>query len=183
MSNQFFIPFNFEPADTFVQGTTYNLPAGNYARIIPTDFKEDIVIDGDVVLEQLVCNDESSQTSTSFSSVAVPTGIGSLASRASFSIHGTSGSTCLYEVRDNNGAVIFSGSTVSATYVVEETEIAWLDGYQMFIRTDNGANAAFVSLNIAPVNTPSQHFWASGGVSGITITGDRFTVELYNSIT
>jgi hypothetical protein len=194
MSNAIFIPFNYEPVSTTVETTTYNLAAGQYAKITPIEFSSNLVIDGEIVQPQLVFNTEVTTTSSTFTSAFTNTTpyqlIGHWKMRVNSSV-GESKVDTATGLPNTFGAYgrqlsssLFSASSTTyqtdgTNYVTDLRRLGTGDSLQF---RNNASQTTYVTYTFSPEHLPNVSFWASGGGSGITITGDKFTVELYDSI-
>jgi hypothetical protein len=197
MANDFFVPFNYEPTSTTNETSSYFLPAGRYAKVTPTAFGSALIADGEELVSQLERTGEATTTSTSFQTAFQNnTGVPLLCTwqhRQSVGVTGES------QIIDGNGVLYYYNragarlssanfQTNSTSYVsdttnyVTEDRILW-PGYTLQFKTNNSLYTAYCRYNVTPlVAVPAYSFWVSGGASGITITGDRFVIEEYTSI-
>ena len=185
--DNFLIPFNYEPVSTTTHATTYNLPAGKYARITPIDFESDLVIDGEIVMHKLYYTGATSKYTPShiFTNVGLVT-VGTSGMGARLYVSGYTANSSYpmsYEVRDGGGNPVLAGGTNAQSYTSLESDVAWNDNFTIWYKNASNGVSTYIAWSVVPSNVSGKHFWASGGSGGITITGDKFVVELYNSIT
>ena len=197
MANDFFIPFNYEPESTTVETSTYNLPAGKYARITATKFNAALTADGETLLPRVdfYADDYTNTTSTSWvNAFQVPAGqefVGSWAGRGALTggvtyssrIVKYDGSTTDVYNRFGGSASVVSTSHNSQNNVFVENNLLLEGGDILQIQTSSALFAAYITLRLRAIVRPEKtDFWVSGGASGITITGEEFIVEQYTAI-
>lgn len=192
--NLFNVPFNFDPVETTVETTTYSLAAGKYAKITPIQFNAALVINGESVLPQLSGTGEVTGITSGQQVFENDTGYNLILNWQQLNDDG-GGPTTSTTIQDQSNVPIamnaggtFVGSsftTSSGSYTSDNTNYSTyfrLLGSGEEIVASASSSTGRVRYSYFPQNPPVISFWAHGGNSGITITGGKFVVELYNSI-
>jgi hypothetical protein len=179
MTTKFFDNFNFEPVSTTRETTTYNLPAGTYARIIPQLRSVPLIANG-ITLENAQYEDRFLETfSLSFTTVyTIPQGSSSTG-YIGVARGGATANAATYSIKNSMGVSIYTGATSSTAYVTQAVTLH--SGDYIELKTGGVGSDARLLLQTDPLNQYPSHYWVSGGAAGIIITGDEFIVELYNS--
>ena len=192
------IPFNFEPVETTNESTSYNLTAGQYAMVTPKKYGAALVADGEELFPRLSFIVASVMV-TSATFIDVFKGVAGYVFEGSTQIFvGAGGTNGSIATNSNYGATkkvnkygntintgIFSTSLLTPQSDTTDgiTQDISLNGDEAIVaRRNAGVNSVFVNYSMHAINVTPKSFWVSGGNAGITITGDEFTVELYNSI-
>ena len=161
------IPFNNDPVSTTVKTGAYSVPAGNFARVKVTEFGANFTIDGSIAIPQLYfAGSASTVTSgTIFTNTSEYTLIGSVVQTGASSINSSPG-TNLFGGQSQTGK---SGPGTDEFVIPPQGTIA--------VGTTVSGSASWY-LTASTFDVPSE-FWVPGGTS---LNGDRYIVELYNSI-
>lgn len=195
------IPFNYEPVETTEETGTYNLGAGQYALITPRPSKTDIIADGEIIAErtifegqvtngasgqwhELFKNDTGKTLTGHWKALRITSGTARTGVRTA---NNTGGDLSSRDMWGNTLAADFFDAN-SGVYVTDTTN--FVTDYRVLKHGDAivGHNTSAPSFSMQmyyylTVENPTfQPKWVSGGNSGITITGDKFDVTLYNSI-
>lgn len=181
MTTKFFDNFNFDPVSTTAESGTYNLPAGAYARLIPIGYEAALVADGVELLSRRSYSQYYSIASAPTTWINVETV--SAETRATGVVellnpgpHGAAE----YRIINEFGVATYSNSNNSST-VPQYTNVTLSPKDRIELRNNSILTGSQITIHAYAddVNIP-QYFWVTGGNSGITITGDKFVVELYN---
>jgi hypothetical protein len=184
------LPFNYQPVLSEVKQTTYEIPAGHYARITP--------ISADVAIDGLgVCVGKATTFNTGLMSPGDFMYLGSLSRPFYVSWSRTSGNfSARLAVSHTGGGTSGSLSpltllSTSGSYHVDGYAHSGQVGAQLGVAQFSGSGSVFLSnsssgstttaydIQINPIHMPSD-LWVAEGAE---ITGERYFVSLYRSLT
>jgi len=172
MSAPFFVPFNFQPYSTTIKTTSYTIPAGYYALVLPQcgNFSIDSVLTGHTLTTN-TSTLASSSTDNNYSA------FGSGLYTISFAAEATgSGSTWTISSIDGSGnaTILSSGSgTASVSSLNYHAECLKVT------RTTTGSGAySSGSVQVWFMDAASE-LWVK---TGTVLAGDRYIVQLFPEI-
>jgi hypothetical protein len=183
------LPFNYQPILSEVKQTTYEIPAGHYARITP--ISADVAIDGVSVCAGKATTFNISNLNQNYymylGSLSRPfyvswnrtSGSGVARLIVSHTNGGTSGQPSPLTLSSANGSYHVDGYAHSGQ-VGEELAVAQFAGSgSVFIQSTGGLAVTSYAIQLNPIHMPSD-LWVAEGAE---ITGERYFVSLYRSLT
>lgn len=183
---------------TTVETSSFNLPAGKMARLVPKRYGAPLVADGETLMPQL----EGSFAGNFTVGTTWVTAIAGVPGYRLFYAFGMTGNTLqnaqmrhlrdsgfgdeILKLEDKWGNVttgtyttgsptgLYFDNTLSWNMVLEENEVV----QNRSVAAGNGTNVQYKYWP-DPESTKDKEFFVYGGAAGIAITGDEFIVEVY----
>jgi len=182
------LPFNYQPVLSEVKQTTYEIPAGHYARITP--ISADVAIDGlGVCVGKATTFNTGTMPEDNFMYLGslsrpfyvswtrtAPAGIARLV--VSHTGGGLNGVKSPLTLSSANGSYHVDGYAHSGQVGLDLTQPQFSGSGSVFIENVGPGSASF-NIQLNPIHMPSD-LWVAEGAE---ITGERYFVSLYRSLT
>jgi hypothetical protein len=180
MASRLIVPFDFNPASTTIKTSSYTVPAGKYARIVPYS---------GILLNSVATTPTytvSGSGTTSITSIDVFSGTGSyvaytLTKTAAGSQPRSLTMYTLFPDGATAGTTFQTGVTTlfSTTTPGSSTGTVFIPAGMHFRASVGGNIGQAVSYSLVVTKVETEPFWVK---SGDIIDGNRFLVEEYNAI-
>ena len=182
------LPFNYQPSLSEVKQTSYTIPAGHYARVTP--ISADVNIDGVNVCigrpttfntTTLSANDRLYVGTLSrpfYISWSRTAGSGNAQLVVDSSVNGTSGASSPLTSASTSGShFVDTYASPGAMGVIIPAAAVSSTG-NVYLLLGGGSSSGY-NIQINPIYMPGD-IWLK---EGVVVTGDRFFVSLYQSLT